>query len=377
MMKIIFLSICTFIFSTNLLANSYIISTKLPGNVANIDPKSKAWLSASFTNIVLYSQAKKTEENVAKKVRVKSIYDGKNISFLLEWRDDYKNIEDVSIENSKSDSFSFEFPIKYKNINTLPYVNMGDTKRSIILYSSKLIDKYPDINNSINLFDLFTDIQKGKLDFNKSVEQKSTIVKARGLRDFKELKNDSSNSKMHMLYKSGKWLGTLSMKLKSKILDLSNSPFFIAFKIFDAKTKQINVISSWTAVKLSYNNRNKDVLNEFKKDAMGSVINGKKEVQKNCAICHRYGNTKLAPDFIAPNLTNIGGYSTKEYLMESIVSPSAIILTQNKNSTYSGFDWYQLDENNNKISTMPSFAWMNESTRNDIVAYLKTLKVDK
>jgi DNA-binding MarR family transcriptional regulator len=62
----------------------------------------------------------------------------------------------------------------------------------------------------------------------------------------------------------------------------------------------------------------------------GDIKNGETIMMENCAACHQYKAVKNAPNYMAPELSNIGGYSNASYLLESIVDPSAAVDTLEK-----------------------------------------------
>jgi complex iron-sulfur molybdoenzyme family reductase subunit gamma len=78
---------------------------------------------------------------------------------------------------------------------------------------------------------------------------------------------------------------------------------------------------------------------------------------------------------MAPELTNIGGYSTVAYLRESILKPSAVVVPGFNRNAHPNFPWYNL-ENGKRVSAMPDFSWMDEKSVNDMVAYFMTLKAE-
>tara|TARA_B100001971_G_C18043564_1_gene458968 strand:- start:89 stop:520 length:432 start_codon:yes stop_codon:yes gene_type:complete len=84
----------------------------------------------------------------------------------------------------------------------------------------------------------------------------------------------------------------------------------------------------------------------------GDTSNGQKQfVGLGCSACHSLGSDTI----VGPGLSNIG-IKGDQYILESIVDPKAILVT----------DFQDL---------MPeSFGSVNESDLNDLVSYLKTLK---
>ncbi len=100
-------------------------------------------------------------------------------------------------------------------------------------------------------------------------------------------------------------------------------------------------------------------------------------MKANCASCHNYAQTNEAASvYMAPNLSNIGGYSTTPYLIESIVDPSAVVVPGYNTNSHPNFAWYYPDGNGGRTSAMPAFDYLTQEEITDLTAYLKTLKVE-
>jgi complex iron-sulfur molybdoenzyme family reductase subunit gamma len=360
MMKNFFklLIIVSLAWSVNLFSASNIDSVKVLGNVSNLGPQSRAWLSAPYTDIVLYPLYTREEgnETFAKKARVKAVYDGENISFLLEWSKHSKNkIDDNS--SLKLNGFSVKFPLVFNDLAKLPYIDMGDAEHGLKGYSYKLYQQSLDTN-----------VSDENLSQNILTTQEKEVFIAKGVNAVKTINSDKAY--MELLTENGKFKGTLSKKLHDADLDLSKGVFPLSFVVNEKKLKYS---SPWIMVALEDKNKESNV-QAFNENVEGDVPNGEKLALENCAGCHRYNTIKTAPVSMSPNLSNVGGYSTSEYLRESIIDPSAVIVSGYKNNTYSNFDWFVLDLNGKKTSIMPTFNWLDEKSINDLVAFMKTLK---
>jgi hypothetical protein len=376
-------------------AGSSINAMRVPGNVSDIGPNSKAWLSASYANVIVYPQSTiklnyKSEnaqntEKMAKNVKVKAIYDGKNISFLIKWSNDTQSIQEGYSSTAYSDGFALQFPVKYKDASKLPYIGMGSEGRAVVIHLKKMTGlKYEENENVYIQVNADTqnafgeDLQKYKVEVTKkAISDYQRVFIAEGFASMTEVIDNSIKGKMQMQYRDGFWMGTLSRKLKDDYLDLDKGVFPIAFSLWGGDEKNrdgLKLFSSWAGVKLVGSNGGNELLETLNKKPQGSVQNGKKIAHENCAACHRYNGEINAPAFMGPNLSNIGGYSTKEYLMESIMHPSAVVVAGYNKTVHTNFEWYTLDEKNKRISTMPSYDWMDEKSRSDLVAYFMSLK---
>lgn len=362
-------------------AQEQINAMKVPGNIDKIGPHSRAWLSAEYTDVILYPHTiiKKldSEENIkAKKARIKALYDGENISLLIEWKDSTKNIKEGCCSKTHADGFALQFPVDYSDVEKLPYNNMGNKDREVIVHLKNATEEKRDV--------YFQSLQEYFETYHKPVEERvkvdnGRVFVAQGYRFVNEIKNDDNLGVMDMIYKSGVWKGTLTRPLKSEHIDIIDGAFPVSIVTWDgsaSNTERIEYISAWIGVKLSGNSGGNELLDALKNQAEGDFDNGKKLAIENCAACHNFADNVMAPENMAPNLSNVGGYSTIQYIVESIVEPNAIVTPGYNPSEQSDFPWYNLDEEGNYVSTMPSYDWMDEQSINDLATYFATLKVE-
>jgi len=107
------------------LAEGAVLAQKTDGDVTKLTPTSSAWEYVKATTIHLYPQttvtmndkkANKINKNAkAKEARVKAIYDGKNIAFLLEWPDGTKSVQQGYRSDVYGDGFAVQLPVNYKD----------------------------------------------------------------------------------------------------------------------------------------------------------------------------------------------------------------------------------------------------------------------
>ena len=369
--------------------NAHIVAMRVPGNVSSIGPNSKAWLSSRYTDIVLYPQTsikssdkeanELNQNSFAKRVKVKALSDGKNISILVKWADKTENNSSI---NGYVDGFAIEFPLKFEDATQLPFVIRGSKQRGIVLHVKKALKEVYELDS-----DIYYQIDKNNQNlFGKDLEEYEKEVKKRAIKGYekvfmqwgmrvKEIK--SFKSHMQMIYKNGYWLGTLSMPLKSSYVNLDKGAFALAISIWDGEKKSrgdLKLISSWIGVKLDGSNGGEKFLKDIKIKLSGDIKNGEKLVLENCAVCHRYKGVVMAPEFMAPNLSNIGGYSTTKYIEESILKPNAVVIKGYNKTAHKNFVWYNVDNNGKITSTMPSYDWMSKKNIEDMVTFLKSLR---
>ncbi len=374
-------------------ASDYIKATKVPGNLYGIDSNSKAWLSTDYTEIQLYPivMTEKNDNNLSelstegnvKKIKVKALYDGENIALLLKWKDDDGYLFDTNATNQFADGFSMQFSTVKGD---LPYVDMGSKNRAVVIYELTTITNIQESNITINGYQTYADenntntIEPQKQDINtKKIESNEyrKILTAEGFEKTKEINPLETKFTINMIYKNGYWFGSLTRKLNDKFLRLNNGSFPISFTIYDDSKQLKNKfkkISPWIAVKLVGEDGGEALIEKLTQKIKGDIIKGKKIAATNCAICHRYKATEMAPRYMAPDLSYIGGYSDSSYLIESLVKPSAVIVEDHTTKTNTNFAWQGTTETGKSVSTMPSFEWMSEQEMNDLIAFLQTLK---
>ena len=362
-------------------AQEQINVAKVLGSVDKIGPESRAWISSEYQDIILYPHATTQEGETnrdanltTKKIRVKALYGGKNIVFLLAWKDITKNIQYNCCSIDKADGFALQFPIDYSDITKLPYIRMGNQGRSVISYAKKAKEQITQRDVEVSFVNLqeYYDAFNEPSQLQKNRDNGQVFITT-GFNSIKKL--DQSAMLSVMKYQKGVWKSSLSMPLKTNYLNLDNGAFPISFVVWDGNSSNgIEYISPWTGVKLFGQKDGDEVINALNAEPSGDIEKGKRLAIENCAGCHNFANTRMAPENMAPNLSNVGGYSTLDYLKESITNPNAVLVTNYHSNAQSNFPWYQQNEDGNITSTMPSYDWMDETSIDDIVSFLHSLK---
>lgn len=397
MKKLLQTLLASSLFAFGLSANNVINVVKVPGDVSNLMPNSKAWLSASFDELTLYPQTtiklfdkvanEMNANNRAKKVKIKALYDGKNISFLLKWKDKTQSVQKADSSTVYGDGFALQFAQDYSDVTKLPYIGMGSEGRSVIIHLAKASegvyepngnkDVFHQVNPSNqNLFGEDLKVYNDVLTKIKEVQYQRNFI-ASGFRSMTQIRDEDAKIHMYMSYDDGYWSATLSQPLKTEYLNLDSGAFPVAFAIWDGEKNNrdgLKLLSSWIPVKLVGKSGGDELISILSAKPTGDVKNGEKLALENCIACHRYKNRVMASEFMAPNLSNIGGYATKEYLKESIEKPSAVVVPGYNKKAHPNDAWYTLDENGKRLSTMPPYDWMDEKSKDDLVAFLATLK---
>ncbi len=396
MKRLITTTISLGLLSSTVLFADTIVAKKVAASLDNIKCDSSIWEKAKAAEVVLYPQTtitlndKKANEinknDKAKKAKVKALYNGKRIAFLIEWPDGTKNIQKGYKSNVYADGFAVQFT-NISDAKKLPYIGMGSKGREVVIHLQKAVEKFyePNGNKDVSMQvnrDNTPYFGKYLKKFDEKVEKLANrdyekVFVSEGFRSMTEIKGEKIKAKAGMKYENGGWKGLVSRSMKDEYLDLNKPAIAVAFAVWDGEKLNrdgIKLLSSWEPVVLSKGGEKfaSEVLEKVK----GDIKNGEKLTKDNCSSCHRYGKENSAPAFMAPNLSNIGGYSTAAYLRESILDPSAVVVPGYNRNAHKNFAWYTLDDKGNRVSTMPPFSHLDKKSQDDIIAFLQTLKAE-
>ena len=357
-------------------------------DISKVGFNSALWQKAKAGTVEAYPQttiemndAKLMHENAnnkAKKVRVKTIQNGEYVAFLVQWKDATKSIQEGYASDVYGDGFAVQLPT---TLDKLPYIGMGSDGRAVIVHLQKATGKTYEPNNNQDVYhqlnssnqNAFADdltTYKANVGAQGNGDYQKVFI-AEGFRSTTQIRDTSEASRMEMRYENGTWNGLLVRKLKSEHLDLSKRSFPVAFAFWDGSKKNRDgskLLTSWVGV-------GAQKLISLDELSGGDIKNGETIMMENCAACHQYKAVKNAPNYMAPELSNIGGYSNASYLLESIVDPSAVVVPGYNTTAHPNFPWYSVDKGV-RSSTMPPFSHLDEKSLKDLVAYLKTLKAE-
>lgn len=377
-----------------------IFAQKTEQDISTISYSSALWNDANFSEVILYPQSaihfndkeanRLNANNRAKKVKVAAFYNERDIAFMMRWADDTINVQQGKKINSFADGFAIQFAQKFDDVKHLPYIGMGCEGRGVLLHLQKAARQIFEPNGRGNVYyqqnrnqtDLFG---KNLESFDKEVVQRGSndyekIFIATGFHSMREIKDIKASSYARLGYKHGEWIGTLSRLMVDDYLDLRGvAAFPVAFAVFDGEKKaraDIKNISQWLSVKLEGRNGSEALIKELSSTIeKADAVEGKKIVQREaCSKCHQIEKSDPL-NKKAPALYNVGGYSTRSYLRESLVEPSAVVIPGYRPNRDNNSSWYRL-EGSKRISTMNSFSHLSNDELDSVVAYLKTLKVE-
>ena len=381
------------------IASNYIMAIKYSGNLDGIDGNSPVWKMANFTDIELYPQTTiklndkeasgLNSENLAKKVKIGAVYNDKSIAFKLVWADATESVFNNDSTNSYADGFALQFPQNFSDTTKLPYIGMGSKDRAVIVHLQKAYKAVwePNGNGDVEMQvnrDNSPHFEGDLKNFDEKVAKLGNVAYHRsfiseGFRSMTEIKDGSENFKASMTYSNNRWEGVLTRPLEDSYLNLNKGALPVAFAVWDGEKMGrdgIKQLSSWTPVKLIGKSGGEEFVAKMSEKSNGDAVNGKKLVTENCTACHSFKGNDNGMPYMAPNLSNIGGYATTAYLRESIMNPSAVVVPGYNRNAHKNYAWYNLDEKGERVSAMPSYDWMDEKSVSDIVAFLETLKED-
>ncbi len=385
------------IMASALAASSVILAVEVDDNLDKVNYKSSVWNNKQFSKITLYPQTsiefndKKANElnagNKAIQAEVAAVYNGSKIAFMIKWPDGTKNIQKGYATDVYSDGFAVQFASEYSNPTQLPYIGMGSEGRPVVIHLQKEAmgifepNGKGDVAHQVNpnQTDLFgKDLAKFKKSVKKlaSNDYERSFV-SEGFRSMTEIKDGSNDSYSRIGYVGKGWEGTLSRALKDDYVNLDAGVIPVAFAVWDGAKMGRNglkYLTPWLAVELDGKSSGEELLKALTKEPEGDAAKGKEIAAANCTSCHQMTSNDAA-NLMGPSLTNIGGYATVDYIKESLMKPSAVVVPGYNRNAHSNYAWYNL-ENGKRVSTMPDFSWMESGDIDNIVAYLKTLKAE-
>jgi len=327
-------------------------------NLSELNSTSTIWKQTNSRKIYLYPQRSiQLNDKVANGLnsnnqkiasKVSAIYDSRYIIFRVIWAD-----SNISVDRyGYSDAFAIEFANDLNDSKQLPYIGMGSEGREVSIYYCRT---------------------------NSGVGDERLYI-SQGNRTMKEVKDNNNSFYMSMDHNGTHYIGMLKRELDSGYSELNSSTSFpISLAIWHGDQLQRaenKYISSWFATKFGTKKGSDGLIEELNYKVKGEIKKGKYIVDNLCRSCHTIGDKNATISSTAPNLSNIGGYSTIAYLYESIREPSAVIAEEYSQRVDRVSRWYTIDDSGKKVSLMPS-KLIKESMIDDVVAYLSQLKGDR
>lgn len=309
----------------------------------------------------------------------------KEMMVVVKWKDATNSKQSLKSTKLFGDAVAIQFPTTCMEADKLPYIGMGSEGRTVSVLLQKNVEAvYPTSENTdftnqqvrqnLNMFGEELAKKEAAQRALASAKYNKVFV-AEGFRSMTEVK-DAKGYEMSMSYKGGEWTAVFKKPLNddySKTCDAT--PMAIA--IWDGAKDGRNGnkwLSGWTPINVTGSAKAKADIAKITEKSKGNVANGKKLAGENCVACHTMGDMKAPMANMAPELSNIGGYATAAYLRESIIAPSAAVVPGYNKNAHPNTPWYNLDDKNARVSTMPAFDYLKPNEIEDLVAFLQTLK---
>ncbi len=370
--------------------SSHIASKLVTQDLKKVTLYSSVWAQAKSSSVMLYPQhtlESNDQEAISLmadagpiKADAKAIYNDQDIAILISWRDTKKS-QGTTSPTTFADGIAMQFPMQFSDPAKLPYIGMGSSSRGVVIHLQKAgvkrfeADAHHDVqaqlnDNALNMFgkELHSYQKKVSTTLLRDYEK---IFISEGFRSLSEIKDASARGNFTMRYHKGVWKALLIRPLKDDYIDLHAEAFPMAFAIWNgnqANRGGTKYLSSWTTVGYPKSRYVAQVAAIPK----GDILAGKQKAVQNCAGCHAFDDQKSAAPYMAPNMSHLGGQATADYIRESIMDPSAVIVPGYNRNAHKNHLWYTVVKGK-RVSTMPSFEWMSTQDINDIIAYLKTL----
>lgn len=375
-----------------------VVTAATAEDLSNVGPASAVWNSSAFTNVSLYPQTtikgndKEANmlngKNLAKVAKVAALQDGKNLALAVIWSDKSENQHNGACTDTYADGIAFQFAAEIKDAAKMPYIGMGNEGREVAIYSIKnKFNNYEPNGNG----DVWMQVNRKQTPyFGKELAKFDKDVAAlgsdnyerkyvsAGFRSLTEIKDGSAKSSTKLARIPGYgWIATIVRPLKDAYATIGDTSA-VALAIWDGNKNNRNglkVLSGWTPVVVT--KKNDAIVNTLTETVKGDIVNGKAQAVANCASCHNFPGAEergyeISP-YTAPDLSNIGGYSTAAYIKESIMDPSAVVVPGYNQNAHSSYPWYTV-AGKQRASMMPAFSYLDEKTVTDIVAFMQTLK---
>lgn len=302
-------------------------------------------------------------------VVVRAVATKTDLAVLLEWSD--ASEDRIANETDRfGDAAAIEVPVAFGAGQRLPYVGMGDAGSTVLVHMVRAGDKGAVVARHA------TAAGFGSLTHAPSVTWMKTA--------------------MAYQPKAKTWRAVFVRPLKAADHSVDAGLVPMAFALWDGGRAQrggTKVLSAWRVLKLPGKTIDPAYVQElsfgYGDGEVGDPTRGKQMVESICVSCHRIGDKAFSPIDVAPELTNVGVYSSYSYLRDSVVNPSAVLVPnlnknrhqdrskpRDENGAYpsAGQGTFAVVDGSGKAtSIMPAFATMPPAQVADVVAYLKTL----
>jgi len=307
-----------------------------------LDPLGPVWESLAPTQVTLYPQASlipASDSGGVLNASVRALYSGKTLALHIEWPDATRSA--TRGVGKFADGIALQWPLRYGPGISLPYVGMGHRDAAAAQWLWRADGSMETL------------AAEG---FGTLTTQSPDGVMARGA------------------WRDGKWqvvfmrsFAPLTSGQHVRFDPAKQGAVPVALALWNGDAQERNGkkhLSAWQVLRFENTPANEAYFKTFSATENGNAENGKRLMaEKGCVACHSFPGNAAQPT-IGPNLAYVGAIHHLDYLLESIMKPSKIIVP-GKN--------YSMIQSGKLVSLMPPLEGTKQERR-DIAAFLQTLR---
>lgn len=319
-----------------------IVAEQISGELP-LDPEDARWQKAGPRTLDLYPQqsvSPASPEADVRRVEVRALHNGKALALRLEWRD--AAASKTRGVGKFADAAAVQWPLHYGPGQDLPYVGMGQTGQPAAVWFWRADGTAESL---------------AAAGFGTLTAQPPEGMAAQGV-----WKDDVWRVVFTRAFAAG---GADSVAFAPDAQGLA--PLALAvWNGEDAQRNGLKRLSAWRVLYLEKGKIDPAYVQQLADAAVasGDPANGRRLMtEKGCIACHAFPDNPAQPT-IGPGLRYAGGIHRADYLLQSILEPSKVVVPGK------GFFTVQ---NGQRVSLMPPFQG-SEQERRDVVAYLKMLR---
>lgn len=365
-----------------------LVPGKSGADFSKLDAAASAWKSAKPVKVVLYPQttvisvdraAEATQGGKPLEAEARVLLSGTHMAIKLSWPD--ATASEVTGTNSYADGFAVQFPVNAKG--PLPYIGMGDPRASVVVHLRKSGRGYAKPQGfdkqladlSLNLYgDELAAYRKAAEAEAEAIYQKTFLAK--GFRTMTEQPEANGAVFSDMRYKKGRYEAVIIRPIKDKTADLNRAVIPVALAVWDgdkAGRDGAKWLSSWLPIVVDEAKADQALVDNLIGTPKGDPVKGKELAAGYCAGCHNFDGLDNGMPTMAPGLHWLGGQASAEYIRESILNPSAVVVPGYNRYAHPATAWYT-ENKGQRTSTMPGFDYLPQEELEALVAYFKSLK---
>lgn len=328
---------------TALDAGGGVIVAKQVSGELPLDPEDVRWQETASRTLDLYPQqsvSPASPEADVRRVEVRALHNGKALALRLEWRDE--SASETRDVGRFADAAALQWPLHYGPGQGLPYIGMGQDAQPAAVWFWRADGGTESL---------------AAAGFGTLTAQTPDGMTAQGM------------------WKDGVWRVVFTRAFAAGDEDsVAFAPDAqglapLALAVWNGEDGERNGLKRLSAWRVLYLEKGKVDPAYVQQLADAAVASGNPDsgrrlmTEKGCIACHAFPDNPAQPT-IGPGLRYAGGIHRADYLLESILEPSKVVVP--------GKGFFSLQDGQ-RVSLMPPFQG-SEQERQDLVAYLKTLR---